>query len=163
MFAERKQKTNWSICYIANKDTISAHTVFFIMQRVPQISHYMAMGDKGSIGRYIGDTWPFIKQWSLSERTVCCCKQKTKLLLVWTQPSMIRFLKWHLQSCSKHAAGVLQLQPYASSVWDPYLTMDINQLEAAAKTSCKIHHQGLPSSRITAATYSSGIHQCWKC
>ena len=33
----------------------------------------------------IGDTWPFADQWSFSRQTVCCCKQKTKRSLYWTE------------------------------------------------------------------------------
>ncbi len=39
--------------------------------------------------RFLGTkscTWPFAERWSFSAQTVCCCKQKTKRSLDWTDP-----------------------------------------------------------------------------
>ena len=81
---------------MANKDG-GAHRVFFIMQKYPITPRLWAIIEELED---IGDTRPFAEQWSFSAQTVCCCKQKTKSSLYWTEP-------WSGDNCS--VGTVLQL------------------------------------------------------
>ncbi len=67
---------------IANKDD-GAHRLFFITQKYSISPRLWAIAEEFEL---ISDTCPFAEQWSFSAQTVCCCKQKTKRSLGWTDP-----------------------------------------------------------------------------
>ncbi len=63
---------------IANKDGSKT-----ITQKYPILPRLWTIREEME---YISDTWPFAEQWSFSAQTVCCCRQKTRRSLYWTEP-----------------------------------------------------------------------------
>ncbi len=75
-------KRQIGVFVVANKDG-GAHRVFFIMQKYSISPRLWAITEEFELS---SDTWPFAEQWSFSAQTVCCCIQKTKRSLGWTDP-----------------------------------------------------------------------------
>ncbi len=90
MFAKLKQTENWSIC--RREQRWRRLYSLFIMYKYAisswAIRPWHERYHKGSYIEDIADTWPLANWSSFTDGTACCCKQKTKRLLVWRQPCL---------------------------------------------------------------------------
>ncbi len=114
-----RSKREIGVFATANKDG-GAHRVFFTMQNYSISPRLWAITEEFEL---FSDTWPFAEQWSFSAQTACCCKQKTKHSLGWTDPSCHRLRR--IKSVSLGFGRLLRLHSIVSLVsqwvfsWQP--------------------------------------------